>query len=50
MDIYFNFIIDDIGATSAGPALVAATAGLIYHKTFVTGAATWTAVSPLNAI
>jgi hypothetical protein len=50
IDFYFNFIIDDIGATSAGPTLIAATAGVIYHKAFVTGAATITAVSPLNSI
>lgn len=50
MDIHFNFIVDDIGAPSAGPTLAAATAGTIYHKTFTVGASTWTAVSPLNAI
>jgi len=42
MDIYYNFIIDDIGNTSAGPALAAATIGNVYHKSFVTGSATWT--------
>jgi hypothetical protein len=50
MDIYYNFIVDDVGATSAGPTLVAATAGIIYHKIVVTGAATWTAVAPNNFI
>jgi len=41
MDIHFNFIIDDIGDTTAGPAIVGGTPGDIYHKGFVTGAATW---------
>jgi len=50
MDLHFNFIVDDIGTTSAGPTIVAGTAGTIYHKTFAVGASTWTAVSPLNAI
>lgn len=50
MDLHFNFIVDDIGVTSAGPALIGATAGVIYHKTFTVGASTWTAVSPLNAL
>jgi hypothetical protein len=50
MDLHFNFIIDDIGTTSAGPTVAGATAGTIYHKTFAVGASTWTAVSPLNAI
>jgi len=42
MDIHYNFILDDLGNTSTGPVLVGATAGNIYHKTFTTGAATWT--------
>jgi len=42
VDIHFNFILDDIGNTSAGPTLIGATAGNIYHKSFTTGAATWT--------
>jgi len=50
IDFYFNFIIDDIGVTSAGPTLIAATAGTIYHKSFAAGAATITAVAPLNSI
>jgi hypothetical protein len=50
IDFYFNFIIDDIGVTSAGPTLAAATSGTIYHKVFVAGAATITAVAPLNSI
>jgi len=50
MDIYFEFILDDVGSTSAGPTLAGATAGNIYHKIVTTGAATWTAVAPLNSI
>lgn len=50
IDFYFEFIIDDIGTTSAGPTLAGATAGTIYHKAFTTGAATITAVAPLNSI
>lgn len=50
LDFYFNFILDDIGQTSAGPAIVAGTAGNIYHKAFACGAATLTAVAPLNSI
>lgn len=50
LDFHFNFIVDDIGATSAGPTIAAGTAGTIYHKTFAVGAATLTVVSPLNAI
>jgi len=50
IDFYFNFIIDDIGVTTAGPTLIATTAGTVYHKLFAAGAATITAVSPLNSI
>jgi hypothetical protein len=50
IDFYFNFIIDDIGVTSAGPTLIAATSGVIYHKAFAAGAATITVVAPLNSI
>jgi len=50
IDFYFNFIIDDIGITSAGPTVAGATAGTIYHKAFAAGAATITAVAPLNSI
>jgi hypothetical protein len=50
MDLHCDYILDDVGTTSAGPALVAATAGTVYHKIVVTGAATWTAVAPLNSI
>jgi len=50
VDFYFNFIIDDIGVTSAGPTLIAATPGNIYHKALGVGAAVLTAVPPLNTI
>jgi len=51
VDLHFNFILDDIGNTSAGPTLAGATAGNIYHKTFVTGGATWTtAIAQQNPI
>jgi hypothetical protein len=41
MDIWFNFVLDDMGVTSAGPTIVGGVAGTIYHKGFTTGAATW---------
>jgi hypothetical protein len=50
MDLHMNFIVDDIGAVSAGPTIAGGTAGTIYHKTFAVGASTWTVVTPLNAI
>jgi len=50
VDFEFLWIMDDIGVTTAGPTLIAATAGIIYHKTFVAGAGTLTAVGALNAI
>jgi len=50
IDFHFNWILDDIGATSAGPVLVAATTGVIYHKNIVKGGSTISAVPPLNVI
>jgi len=50
IDFHFNWIMDDIGATTAGPVLVAGTPGAIYHKSFTIGGCTFGAVSPLNAI
>jgi hypothetical protein len=50
IDIDFNFIIDDIGATSAGPTIAGGTAGVIYHKSFTTGAATLTTALIQNPI
>jgi len=46
LDIDFEFIIDDVGSSAAGPAITGATAGNIYHKNI----ATLTAVAPLNSI
>lgn len=50
IDFYFNFIVDDIGSTSAGPTLSGATTGNIYHKNFVLGSSTIGGVSPLNVL
>lgn len=50
IDFDFNFIIDDVGQTSIGPALAAATTGVIYHKTFALGGATVTVANGLNGI
>jgi hypothetical protein len=50
IDFHFNWILDDIGATTAGPTLIGAVPGQVYHKSFVLGASTIGAVSPLNAI
>lgn len=46
MDIEFEFILDDIGVTVAGPAIGGATLGTIYHHSV----ATLQAVTPLNRI
>jgi len=45
-DFDFEFIIDDIGVTPAGPVIAGATLGTIYHH----NVATLTAVTPLNGI
>lgn len=54
IDFHYSFIIDDVGTTVAGPTLVAATTGVIYHSivtgTAGTGSLTITAVEPLNSI
>jgi len=50
MDLWFNWILDDIGAPSAGPAIAGGTLGLIYHKQMIAGGITWTVVTPLNSI
>jgi len=50
VDFYFNWILDDLGSTQAGPALIAATAGNIYHKSFTVGGGTLGVVTPLNGI
>jgi hypothetical protein len=46
-----QFTIDDVGPTSAGPTLIAATPGVFYHK-IVTGSGgpTYNGVPPLNVI
>lgn len=46
LDLDFEFIIDDIGITVAGPAIGAGTLGVIYHHSV----ATLQAVTPLNRI
>jgi hypothetical protein len=48
-DFYFQFIVDDIGTTTAGPTLSGATLGSIYHKNIVLSS-TIGIVSPLNQI
>jgi hypothetical protein len=46
LDFEFEFIVDDVGVTAAGPTIAGATLGTIYHKS----AATLLAVTPLNRI
>jgi hypothetical protein len=50
IQFWFNFILDDLGATSAGPTIAGATLGQIYHKNAVAGGATWTVTGGLNSI
>jgi len=50
VDLEYRWIMDDIGVTTAGPTLIAATAGVIYHKLFQAGAGTLSAVGALNSI
>jgi len=50
IQFWFNFIIDDIGATQSGPVIAGATLGQIYHKNMIAGGATWTGIPPLNTI
>jgi len=50
VDFFFDYIIDDIGATQAGPTVAGATAGQLYHKTITAGAAVFGCVLPLNGI
>lgn len=51
IDFFFQWIIDDQGATSAGPTITAASVlGQIYHRSITTGGGTIGAVSPLNGI
>lgn len=46
MDLDFEFIVDDLGAPTAGPTLVSAVAGTIYHHSVLT----LSVVNPLNRI
>jgi len=46
MDLEFQFIVDDIGVTVAGPAIAGATLGTIYHHSI----ATLLPVTPLNRV
>jgi hypothetical protein len=50
MQFWFNWILDDIGATTSGPTIAGATAGNVYHKNIVVGGGTLQAVVPLNFI
>lgn len=45
-----NWIFDDVGNLTAGPALSGATTGNIYHKNMVTGGSTIVMANPLNTI
>jgi len=51
VDFWFNWILDDQGATQAGPTITAASIlGQIYHRSITTGGGTLGCVSPLNGI
>jgi len=50
IDFDFQFFVDDLGTPAAGPVLIGATAGNVYHKTQTFGGAVLTAVTPLNGI
>jgi len=51
VDFWFNWILDDQGATSAGPVITAASViGQIYHRSITTGGGVIGCVSPLNGI
>jgi len=50
VDFWFEFFVDDVGAMSAGPAIVGATAGLFYHKNIVLGSSVLQPSIPLNNI
>jgi len=49
VDIHYQFILDDIGMTTAGPALIGATAGNIYHHPITAGAGTLGVIGQQNA-
>jgi hypothetical protein len=50
IDFEFSFVVDDIGTPPAGPAIVGAAPGTIYHKSITTGGGSITAINPLNSI
>jgi len=51
VDFFFNFILDDQGATSAGPTITAASiAGQFYHRSITTGGGTLGCITPINGI
>jgi len=50
IDFDFQFFVDDLGTPAAGPVLVGATAGNIYHKIQTLGGSTLSPVTPLNGI
>lgn len=50
IQFWFNFILDDIGATSIGPVIAGASSGVIYHKNMTSGGATFVAIPPLNSV
>jgi len=50
LDFDFQFFVDDLGVPAAGPVLIGATPGIIYHKTQTFGGSTLTIVTPLNGI
>lgn len=50
VDFFYQFIIDDLGNTTSGPTIAAATLGNIYHKSIILGGATIGVVTPLNGI
>jgi hypothetical protein len=50
IQFWFNWILDDIGATTSGPTIAGATAGNVYHKSIVASGGTLQAVVPLNFV
>jgi hypothetical protein len=50
IDFFFDWFLDDVGIPSAGPAIVGASAGVLYHKNIVLGGSSIQVVLPLNNI
>lgn len=50
LDIWYDWILDDLGATQAGPTIAAASLGTIYHKNMVAGGTTFSAITAVNSI